>query len=220
MSTMIRPATPADKDFIITAIVEAEKSGSDLISYCAIFSITEAGLRKILGDILDEDIKGQELCLSNFLIAEVDGEKAAAISTWIEKENGMASNMIKSNVLMFFIDREILLNATPLFSLMNEISIARQENALQIECVYSSEGFRGRGLTWQLIDEAVKLKTKSGPKFNKVQVILLKNNEKALNAYRKAGFTVVQEKQCADKAILQILPGDTKILMERNIDNT
>jgi len=66
----------------------------------------------------------------------------------------------------------------------------------------------------------VKLKTKSGPKFNKVQVILLKNNEKALNAYRKAGFTVVQEKQCADKAILQILPGDTKILMERNIDNT
>ena len=139
MQINIRKATEADKDFLITSIIEAEKSGSDIISYCAIFSITEEELRAALNNMLDEDMEGQELNISGFLVAEVDDEKAAALNTWVENANGMTSSMIKSNLLMYFIDRQAILNAAPAMALMNAVNIHRDNNALQIECVYTAE---------------------------------------------------------------------------------
>ena len=218
MDINIRKATEADKDFLITSIIEAEKSGSDVISYSAIFNISEAELRTALGHILDEDMAGQELSISAFLIAEVDGERAAALSTWVEKVNGMSSNMIKSNLLMYFIDREKILAAAPNLTLMNEVAIQRDEYALQIECVYTAPAYRGKGLTARLIDEHIKRRLEEGMTFNKVQVILLKNNDAAQKAYAKAGFAIKEEKKCNNKAILHLLPCDTKVLMEKQLN--
>ena len=219
MEINIRPATEADKDFLITSIIAAEKSGGDVVSYCAIFNISEDELRTALGNILDEDMEGQELSISGFLVAEVDGEKAAALSTWVENVNGMSSNMIKSNLLMYFIDREKILNAAPNLSLMNEVSIHRDDHALQIECVYTVPKYRGMGLSARLINEHIKLRQAASMPFNKVQVILLKNNTSAQKAYAKAGFTVVAEKRCTDRAILKLLPCDTKILMQKELNS-
>ena len=219
METTIRQATPADKDFLITSIIEAEKSGGDVISYCAIFNISEDELRTALGHILDEDMAGQELSVSGFLVAEVDGKPAAALSTWVEKANGMGSSMIKSNLLMYFIDREKILAAAPNLTLMNEVGIQRAEYALQIECVYTAPQYRGKGLSSKLIEEHIKLRQAAGMTFNKVQVILLKNNVSAQKAYAKAGFTIAEEKRCADRAILKLLPSDTKILMQKQLNS-
>ncbi len=219
MDINIRKATEADKDFLITSIIEAEKSGGAIISYCAIFNITEEALHAALANMLDEDMEGQELNISGFLVGEVDGEKAAAMNTWVENANGMSSSMIKSNLLMYFLDRQALLNAAPAISLMNEVNIHRDDNALQIECVYTAEKYRGLGLSSKLINEHIRLKQEVAIPFDKVQVILLKNNTAAQRAYEKAGFTVVAEKQCADPAILKLLPCDTKILMEKKINN-
>jgi len=215
MNTTIRQATLDDKDFLITAIIEAEKSGSDIISYCAIFGISEDDLKELLGSILDEEIEGQEICANHFLIAEVDAEPAAAISAWIEAEEGMASNMIKSNLLMYLLDRQIIMNAAPNIALMNEVNIHREEGALQIECVYTAEKYRGMGLSRKLVEEHIIRNKEAGKDFNKVEVILLKNNASAQRAYEKTGFTLAQEKHCADKNIMNLLPCDTKILMER-----
>ncbi len=217
METIIRKATEADKDFLITSIIEAEKSGGNVISYCAIFDITEDELRSALRNILDEDMIGQELNISGFLVAEVDGERAAALNTWVENEGGMSSTMIKSNLLMYFIDRQKILNAGPAMALMNEINIHRDDNALQIECVYTAPKYRGLGLSSKLIGEHIRRKQEAAIQFDKVQVILLKNNEAAQKAYSKAGFSLVSEKRCADPAILKMLPCDTKILMEKEI---
>ncbi len=218
MNITIRRAAESDKDFLITAIIEAEKSGSDMVSYCSIFSISQAELKELLSNILDEDIEGQEMYIRDFLIAEVDGEPAAAVSAWIENETGLSSNMIKTNLLMYFLDRDIMMNATPYLKLMNEVNIHREANALQVECIYTSEKFRGLGLSGKLINEHIRLKLEGGATFNKVQVILLKNNQSARKAYVKAGFSVVQEKTCPDKAILKLLSCDTKILMERKLN--
>ncbi len=219
MDISIRKATEDDKDFLITSIIEAEKSGGDVISYCAIFNITEAELRTALSHILDEDMQGQELSISGFLVAEADGEKAAALSTWVEKANGMSSSMIKSNLLMYFIDREKILAAAPNLSLMNEVAIMRDEYALQIECVYTAPKYRGKGLTSKLIAEHVKHRLEEGMTFNKVQVILLKNNEAAQKAYAKAGFAIREEKKCSNRAILHLLPCDTKVLMQKELNS-
>ncbi len=215
----IRRATENDIDFLITAIIEAEKSGSDIISYCAIFGISEAEFRSFLKSVFEEEVEGQEFYIANFLIAEIEGKSAATLSAWVEHETGVSSNMIKSNLFMYFIDREKVLNAGPNIQLMNEAGIPRESHALQIECVYTAPPFRGQGLTYQLIDEQIRLHRENGSTFNKVQIILLKNNEKAIRAYEKAGFTIAAEKKATNEAIFQLLPCDTKIIMEKNIQN-
>ena len=213
MNITIRQAKADDKEFIITSIIEAEKSGSDIISYCAIFSISEQELRDMLGNILDEEIEGQEMCISNFLVAEVNGEKAAALSTWVEEESGM----IKSNLLLYFLGGDKITNAASNLSLLNEINIKREAGALQVECVYTNEQFRGLGLVRQLIEESIRWRLGQGNTFSKAQVILLKNNDSAIRAYENAGFAITEEKHCRDKNILKLFPGETKILMERKI---
>ena len=120
---------------------------------------------------------------------------------------------------MYFIDRQAILNAAPAMALMNAVNIHRDNNALQIECVYTAEKYRGLGLSSKLINEHIRLKQAAGVSLHKVQVILLKNNEAAQRAYEKAGFKVVAEKQCADPAILKLMPCDTKILMEKELKN-
>lgn len=218
MSMTIRQATAEDKDFLIEAIMEAEKSGSDTISYCAIFSITEETLRETLSDILDEEMEDQELYIPNFLVAEVDGRPAATISGWVEKKNGMASSIIKSNLLMFSLDRDVLLAAAPNLNLMNEVNITRGENALQLECVYTKPEFRGKGLAASLLEAHIKRIKEQGELVDTAQIILLKNNTGAIKAYEKAGFSIVAEKTCGDDGILKLLPGNTKIMMERKLN--
>ncbi|MBK6839524.1 MAG: hypothetical protein IPG90_15760 [Bacteroidetes bacterium] len=60
--------------FLIETIVAAEKSGTDVFSYSKIFELPESEIRKILADILAEDATGQELCYSDYLMAEYEEE--------------------------------------------------------------------------------------------------------------------------------------------------
>ncbi len=216
---MIRRANTTDIDFLITAIIEAEKSGSEMISYCGIFNITEAELIKALRNMLDENVEGQELCISSFMIAEENGEKAAALAAWVEGKTGRSASAIKNDLLIYFLDRQKVLLATENISLMNEIGIDRTPGTLQIESVYTAPKFRGKGLSKQLIEAQITDYQKSGDKFEKVQVFLLGNNIAATKSYEKAGFTIVKTKQAANKAINKILSSDTRVLMERSCGN-
>lgn len=215
MSIAVRPATAADKAFVITAIIEAEKSGSDVISYCGVFGINVSALRKLLEDILDEDIAGQELCLDSFLIAEVEGKPAAALAAWVEGAEGAASGLIKSNMLVYYIGADAMLAALPAIELVAKANIERAHGALQIESVYVTPEQRGKGLTRHLIEAQMKRWSECGFAFEKVQIILMDNNVAAKNTYEKMGFTVVKSQTVHDPEIHRMLPGATKILMER-----
>lgn len=218
MSITIRPATAADKDFLITAIIEAEKSGSDVISYCRIFGITEEALREMLGNILDEEMPGQELCIDSFLIAEEDGQPAATLAAWVEGSEGMSSSMVKSNLLVYYIGADVMMDAIPKVKLVANTNIDRELGALQIESVYTAPAFRGRGLAQLLIEEQIKRWKAHGLEFEKAQIMLMGNNESAQRAYGKMGFTVTKTKTQDDPEILSLLPGNTKLLMERKIN--
>ena len=65
----IRKATEKDIPFLIETIIAAEKSGTETIAYCSIFSLGKEEFTELLKNILEEDIQGQELCVSDFLIA-------------------------------------------------------------------------------------------------------------------------------------------------------
>lgn len=219
MSINFRQAGISDKNFVINAIIEAEKSGTDVISYCAIFGLTEEELRELLSKILDEQLAGQELYLPGFLVAETGGEAIGTMSAWIEKEEGMSSNMIKSNLFMYFLDRNKLLSSMAAIEAVNGVNIDRAEGALQIECVYTHPGHRGKGIATQLINEQIKWKREKGNTFSKVQIELMGNNQAAIRAYEKAGFSLSQRKSTDNPVLLDLLSCNTKILMERIINN-
>jgi ribosomal protein S18 acetylase RimI-like enzyme len=218
MNITIRRATERDKDFIITTIISAEKSGTDIISYCRIFSISEEKFRGLLSDILEEDIDGQELCISGYLIAEVNGCPAAAFCGWVEHENALPSSTIKANLLNHFLERDIIFQAAPNFKLMNEIDIARAPQTLQVEMSYTVENYRGLGLCGKLVNEHIRLKKQAGSPFDRVQVITFNTNRSSIRAYEKIGFQKKIEKQCTNNDIFNLLPSDTKILMEKALN--
>lgn len=218
MSITIRQATADDKDFIITTIIEAEKSGSDVISYCAIFGITTEELRQVFHNILDENIPGQELCIDSFLIAEDDGEYAGALAGWIEGLDGMSANMIKSNLLMYYMNREAMMQAMPAMKLIGEVSIERENGVLQIESGYVVPAHRGKRIFALLTEAHIKRWQERGETFSRAHIMMMGNNTGAKILYEKMGFREANRKTLNSPIITTLLPGDTKLLMELNIN--
>jgi len=68
---IIRQATADDIDFIIKTIIESDKSSTDVISACNIFSLSESEYKEILKNILAESIGNNEYDINGYLIAEL-----------------------------------------------------------------------------------------------------------------------------------------------------
>lgn len=211
-----RRAEPEDIDFILKTIIQSEKSGTDRLSYTGIFSLSEEEVKKIIANVLLENVPGQQYCLSNFLIAEEEGRYAGACCSWVEGETGLSSSIISANLLLDFIDHKNFQKATSLLQIATEIGFPREEGSIQIENVFVESSFRGRGISGLLIDKHIEMRRPNAV-IPKVQIILSKINEKAYRSYLKAGFKIVGEKTSRRKEILDILPSDTNILMEKEI---
>ncbi len=218
MSITIRQATIADKEFVMLAIAEAEKSGNDTISYCNIMGVSEQEFLEMLSNMLDEEIEGQEMYIPGFLIALVNGIPAAASCSWVEQSGNMASSTLKSNLLMYHTARSVLLAAMPAIAALKEVNIDRTPGSLQIESIYTSPQYRGRGLTGLLIKEHIAQHKTAHPAITKAQITLLGCNEAARSAYTKAGFVQVKEKKSDNPIILKLLFCERKIMMEKTIN--
>jgi ribosomal protein S18 acetylase RimI-like enzyme len=213
----IRKAHPTDADLIIEAIIAAEKSNSPLLSYSAIFGMSEEEVEDLLRQALEEEIEGQEICHAHFLIAEVDGRPAAACASWIEGMDGVPSGQIKANVLFHLIGKDKWNAAAEKLKAVAETNIERTAGAAQIESVYTRPEFRGKGLTAMLINEHFKQHKEQNPGLEKAQVILLKNNTSAESAYGKAGFVKTAERTSNHPLAGELLPCPAKIMMEKKL---
>jgi ribosomal protein S18 acetylase RimI-like enzyme len=214
----IHKATHKDLDFIVDTIIEAEKSGTEKISYCNIFEINESDLRSIIRNILEEDIEGQELCLSGFMVAESEGKAAGAVCSWVEAKEGSPSSIIKASILHYFIKKENLEKASSKKEMLELLNIEREPGTIQIESVYVHNNFRGMGVSGMLVLENIKKHLCLDDKLEKVQIQLAGNNDSAFNSYRKLGFEIKKKKVCDNKKILDILPSDSKVLMEVSVE--
>lgn len=217
MNIHIRRATANDHDLIIEAIIAAEKSNSPILSYSAIFGISEEEVGSLLKEVLDEDVEGQEICASHFLVAEVDGEPAAACASWIEGKNDLSSGQTKASILFHLLGHERWSAAEQKLKAISETNPDRAKGAMQLESVYTRPAFRGKGLTALLIREHARLLKQEFAGLSKAQVILLKNNTSAISAYAKAGFEQVTERTGSSTLLSALLPCPTKILMEMSL---
>ncbi len=210
---MIRCAEVRDIPFLVEAIIAAEKSGTETVSYCQLFGLTECELRDVLAEILVEDVIGQELSVSGFRIAEVGGEAAAAACGWIEAAEEIPSTILKANLLHHFLGAARIEKAKPHFATLASLSFPRQVGALQLESIFVVDRFRGRNLIQDvLLQHLDAARSQHSPK---AQIILSGQNQSALKAYQKLGFYVVAEKTVAVAETAGILPANTKLLLEK-----
>ena len=210
----VRRAGEADIPFLVEAIMEAEASGSQNISYREIFSLDDSQTKDLLQSILLEEIEGCGLSTSEFLIAETNGEEVACCGAWIEGVGGLSSNILKSQLLI-----EVLGVAKWEMSINNinavaEINIDRTPGVLQIESVYTRPQYRGKGVSSVLIHEHLLQAAKIGIRSAEIQ--LMKNNINAIKAYRKAGFACEVEKNSKNKILGRLLPYHCKIRMRKD----
>ena len=214
---IIKKATLQDLDFIIKAIIEAEKSGLDIISYCTLFELQEQEFVKILKNILLEDIEGQQLCVSGFAIAFVDDIAVASCCSWVEGQEGMSSSIITGSLLGEYIPALNFKIGSSKNELLKDIHVEREKGSMQIESVYTIPEFRGQGLIRKLIQFHAAKSVLNRPDIKKAQIILADNNINALSAYQKMGFSLksIYEGQAE---LLNYLPSNKRLLLETSIN--
>jgi len=214
---IFRSATLSDVQFLVDTIIEAEKSGTDILTYSTIFGLTEEESRKYIADMFLEEIHGCELSVSSFLIAEKNNRIAAAVGAWIEGIEGIPSNVLKGNLLSFTLPKRCIEKAFLLAPILSESHIDYIPNTIQIGVVYVSSDYRGMNLVSILIDKHISQLIIKNPTVSEAYVQVFANNIPAIKAYEKADFKVQLIKEAPNKKISDYLPSDKKILMKREI---
>lgn len=218
-SFVIRNAVKSDLDFIAESIIEAAKSGTDRLFYSKILSLSEEEFTSKLKEILLFDVQGQELNYSSFLVIEIENEKAAACSAWIESDSGTSSSIIRGNLIFDMIERDNLELIKNNYQIIKDVHIDRTAGTLQIESVYVKNIFRGMGLSKKIIEAHINDKLMQGKKFNKVQLQVAKTNENAVKSYLKMGFETIFEKTTDNDLVLNFVPAKTVLLMEKKLNS-
>jgi ribosomal protein S18 acetylase RimI-like enzyme len=216
-NVVIRRATNLDVGFLVEAIVEAEKSGTHLLSYSTIFDLSEDSVHALLSSMLREDLVGQEICISGFLLAETDSSPIAACCAWIEGLDGISSSLLKANLLLHYVDADHMQAAQRHLRKLEALTIPRETGAIQIESVYVKAPARGHGLAALLIQrhfDDLRPRAAKG----KAQVILASTNRSARTAYEKLGFKVVAERSSEDPSLSTLIPARQKLMMEKTLE--
>ena len=218
MNINIRQANEKDIPFLVETVIAAERSNTSLCSYSTLFRLNNDEVIKKLSEIIYEDITGQELCISGFYIAEINGQYASACCSWIESEDGIPSSIIKSNLLLWYFGKSKCENIAKEFPFLNDLFIERNKNYIQIESVYTRDEFRGKGIAAILIRTHIFKKTHADNSLQKAQLIVAGGNENAITAYKKIGFKIKLERSTADINADKYLPSCSRILMESSVD--
>lgn len=212
-----RPATKKDIPFLVDTIIEAEKSGTDKLSYTSIFNLSESETRKYIADILLAEIDGCELSISSFFLAEINGTVVASVAAWIEGAEGIPSSVIKGNLLKYFLPKESITDAIKLHPILNELYIENRIATIQLGLVYVSENYRGKKLTNLLINEVINKYKLLNKNLSEMYVQVFENNISAIKSYEKSNFEIVKLVKSKNKRITDFLPSNGKVLMKKQI---
>ena len=211
----LRNANINDVPFLVETIIEAEKSGTDKLSYSTVFGLSEPESKKYISEMLLEEVNGCELSISSFLIAEKKEKIAAAIAAWIEESEGVPSTILKGNLLSFILPKEYINKAMLLNQTLQDLHIDYIPGTMQLGLVYVSPAFRGLNLVRTLIDEKIRQLLLINPNVTEIYVQVFGNNLPAIRAYEKVNFKVVMIKETSNEEILHYLPSNKKILMKK-----
>ncbi len=211
----VRKAELGDIDFITEGIVQAEKSGTEILGYSKIFQLSETKIKEIIQQILEEEIEGQEWYLPYFFIAEIDGQRAGSLCAWVENSGGHPGSLIKAQAMAYFLGEKWHNNSENI-GLISRINIPRAAGQIQLECIYTHPNYRKMGVASALIEHAVNtLQETTGA--NTAAIQLMGNNHAALKAYEQCGFLEARRSEDLGDSVLHLLPGSFKIEVSKHL---
>ncbi len=201
----VRPADRGDTRFVAWVIQEAARSHLEK-GFWDVALTDEARRIDFLEALARSDARS--FChYRGFLIAEVDGRPAAALSGY-EPRIGLGSNWEEANAQasreLGFSGADRRNMATAMASLGSpfpEIPLDRWV----IEWVATVPEFRGRGLIGTLLAKILQRGRDAG--YDKAQVGYLIGNTPAMRAYEAVGFKTVDEKLDSDFEAVLGCPG-------------
>ena len=213
----IREATLEDVEFLVEAIIAAEKGASETLSYSTIFGLSEEETSNYMKDMLEEEIDGCELSVSSYMVVEKDEKIVATMGCWIEgAEDGIPSSTIKGNLLGYTLPNEILTKAVTANKIISEVSLDYIVSALCVGIVYVSSAHRGHNLVTKLLDAQTQRLAKNQTNLT-LCIQVFGNNIRAISAYKKLGFTNYKTVQTTNDEVLKYLPDSKKILLIKEI---
>jgi len=214
---IIRQATISDVGFIAKSIIEADKSGTEKLSFSTLFEITEQEAEKLIIKMLEEEIDGCELSVSSFLIAVYQTNKIGAFAGWVEAEGQPPSGILKSNLIAYYFGIERIKRLREKNEVLSSILIDKTPGTLQLEYMYVAPEARGYNVGMKIIDALIKRGLAGNSDLTIAEIQLLANNYKAKNLYERSGFLVRKSAKANNKDILLYLGGDEKILMTKTL---
>lgn len=206
-----RKAQWTDLDFILDGIIASEKSGTLILSYCALFELEEAEFREILITIFKEEIENQPWCLSHWKIGLINRNPVCCLTVWSESTSFQGSDLLKIQLLEYFIP-EKWEYAKEKLKLVAKVSIPRKVGYLQLEHLYTLEEFRGKGIMRKLLRNI----DQSFPDQNQ-EIQLMSTNIRALKLYESEGF-ILREEKCWDELYeMKLLPSNCKLSLTKKL---
>jgi len=210
---LIRKATKADIEFIVESIIEAEKSGTNILSYSTLFGLSEDEVKELLSQALAEEVEDCDLALSGFLVADYKNKPVASLNAWIEAANGMASVNIKGNILSYFLSEAALKKANHLRHIYSSISVDYKPGSFWIGPAYVSPDHRGSLLLVKLCQEQIRM----NPNAKEVYCQVFANNQASIQNFKLMKFSLERTLTSNDNQIEKLLPSSTKYIMFKEI---
>ncbi len=214
---VFRKASINDVDFLAEAIIAAEKSGSDVLSYHSIFGLTEVETIRLIKQMLEEEIDGCELSISSYWIAEKNNESAAAMGAWVEDEE-YSSSAVKGSLIGCTLPKPSLLKAKEVSHILSQVSIEYIPGSLCIGIVYVKSDHRGKGLVSSLLVKHINQVENLNPKPD-VYIQVFGNNKAAIKAYKKLDFCEIKHIKSENREVVKYLPSNEKYLLKRGINS-
>lgn len=214
-----RKASVDDIPFLVEAIVEAEKSGTDKYGMAKLFGLNEDQMKTYLSAALEEEIDGCELSVSSFIVADYKGTPVAAFAGWVEGENedGQPSSTLKSNLISFVFPAECIQRAADKSDILSAFQINKPFGTYQLEYAYTHPDFRGHKLMKNIINFHIARYVDLCPEYTKAQIEVAENNITAIRTYESCGFKIVGRFASNNKNIEEYFPCSTKLLMEKDL---
>lgn len=204
MATIIRPATPADGDFLGWASVIASRSQLKRGWFEIVLQRDDAFCFEFAKYLtLAKAVSWWHWSL--FLVVEVDGVVASAMcgfgtdSVYANSMAAMAEASVKMGIpqseqAQFWPRGRFIVSPA-----------TSEDDAWTIENVATALDYRGHGLVGELMAAELDVARKSG--FRRAQVSFFMGNDPAERAYAKAGFVFAEEKTAPDFEAALGIPG-------------
>ena len=207
MATRIRPATAADAPFLAWVMLAASRSHVPRGAWDLHVDGPDARVLAFLERMAVQP--APSFCRwEPFLVAEVDGRPAAALSGYAAREPGMLDPTpaieVASRAVLGWGTDELAASGRRLAPFLTCV-VEPPRDAWAIEWVATHPDFRRRGLVHELLLAVMDVGRGRG--HTDSQILVLIGNTPAQCAYERAGYRVVDEKRHPEFARVVGCPG-------------